>query len=123
MSCDFGVWFPSKQLTNEEADKLYAQLCEGEIDGITPHPSIDSFYKEITSRHPEIDDVPDDDIDDLDLCPWSIAFDRSDGHLLMSCVWSKAEYVESLIKDLAKKHGLAVYDPQTETITYPDNQT
>lgn len=120
MSCDFGVWFPSKHLTNEEADELYAQLCEGEIDGITPHSSIDSFYKEITSKHPEIDDIPDDDVDDLDLCPWSIAFDRSDGHLLISCVWSKAEYVESLIKELAKKHGLAVYDPQTETIIYPN---
>jgi hypothetical protein len=39
----------------------------------------------------------------------------------MPCVWPKAEYVEGLVHELALKHGLAVYDPQSNHITYPDS--
>jgi hypothetical protein len=38
----------------------------------------------------------------------------------MSCVWSKATYVGGLVRDLARKHGLAVYDPQSDKVIYPD---
>ena len=98
---------------------MYAALCEGDTTGLEPSPAIDAFYVELTGIHPEIDDVPEEDVDDTDLCPWSIAFDRSPGHLIVCCVWSKAEYVHELIHRLASKHGLAVFDPQSETITYP----
>jgi hypothetical protein len=37
----------------------------------------------------------------------------------MSCVWSKAEYVERLVHELAVEHGLAVYDPQQGRVFYP----
>lgn len=120
MSCDFGVWSPSRRLDDAAAGQLYVALCEGDTTGVEPSPAIDAFYSELTSMHPEIDDVPEDDVDNTDLCPWSIAFDRSPGHLIMSCVWSKAEYVEGLVKRLASKHGLAVFDPQSEKIVYPD---
>ena len=119
MSCDFGIWWPSKRLDAGAAGRLYAALCEGDTTGLEPSPAIDAFYGELTGIHPELDDVPEEDVDDTDLCPWSIAFDRSPGHLIVCCVWSKAEYVHELIHRLASKHGLAVFDPQSETITYP----
>jgi len=119
MSCDFAVWYPSKQLTHKQASLLYEQLCAGDTSGVVSHPSVDAFYNEITSKHPEIDAVPEDQIDDQDLCPWSVAFDRSPGHLIICCVWSKADYVEALVKNLARKHGLAVFDPQNTKITLP----
>ena len=72
--------------------------------------------------HPQIDDISDEQVDDHDLCPWSIAFDRSPGHLVMCCVWSKADYVTELLKTLANKHGLALYDPQSESIHYPGGE-
>jgi hypothetical protein len=37
----------------------------------------------------------------------------------MCCVWPKADYVKDLVSRLATKHGLAFYDPQSETIAYP----
>ena len=55
---------------------------------------------------------------DTNLCPWSVAFDRSDGHIIMCCVWSKADYVGELVKDMAAKHGLAFYDPQSDRLMY-----
>jgi hypothetical protein len=109
-------------LTDDEAVELYAALCDGDTSGVEPSKAVDAFYEELTAKHPELDDVPDDDVDDTDLCPWSCEFDRSAGHLIIPCVWSKAEYVHSLLHELAAKHGLAVYDPQNELITYPGEE-
>jgi len=119
MSCDFAVWYPSHRLTNEQAGELYHQLCDGITKGVVAHPAVDAFYNEITAKHPEIDDITDEEIGEFDLCPWSVAFDRSQGHLIMCCVWSKADYVGRLVKEMARKHGLAVFDPQMEEIIYP----
>ena len=119
MSCDFAIWWPSRRLSDEEAGELYAALCEEDTSGVEPSEAIDAFYAELTAKHPEIDDISDDDVDNTDLCPWSIAFDRSSGHLIIPCVWSKADYVESLLHELANKHGLAIFDPQKGRIAYP----
>ena len=119
MSCDFGVWFPSEQLNDEEATALYHRLCEDDAAGVVANPAVDAFYEELTELHPEIDDVPEDEYN-VDLCPWSVAFERSPGHILTSCVWSKAEYVADLLRRLAEKHGLCLYDPQQGQVVVPD---
>ena len=123
MSFDLGVWYPQKRLTDDEAGKLYVRLCESDTSGVTAHPAVDAFYAELTAKHPEIDTVPEDKIDDHDYCPWSCALDRSPGHVIMPCVWPKADYVHQLVQELARKHGLAVYDPQSNRITYPDGSS
>jgi hypothetical protein len=123
MSFDLGVWYPHERLSDEQAGTLYRELCESRTDGVALHPAVDAFYAELTARHPEIDTIPEDQIDDTELCPWSVALDRSPGHLIMSCVWSRAEYVERLVRELADKHGLAVYDPQAGRIHYPGGGT
>lgn len=119
MSFDLGVWHTTKRLSDEEAGALYVNLCESRIDGVTPHPAVDAFYAELTSMHPEIDTIPEDRIDDHNYCPWSCALDRSPGHVIMPCVWSQAESVEKLVRELAGKHRLAVYDPQQGRVFYP----
>jgi hypothetical protein len=121
MSFDLGVWYPHERLTNAAAGNLYGSLCEGTSESPKPHPAVDNFYHELTAKHPEIDDVPDDRIGDFEFSPWSCTFDRSPGHIIMSCVWPQADYVDALVKELARKHGLAVYDPQSERIFYPDD--
>jgi hypothetical protein len=120
MSYDLGVWYPHKRLSDEEAGKLYVGLCEGAAEGPTAHPAVEAFYQELTAKHPEIDTVPDDRIDDHDYCPWSCALDHSPGYVVMPCVWSKADYVDRYVRELARKHGLAVYNPQSGTISYPE---
>ena len=119
MSCDYSVWHTTSRLSSAEAGQLHVRLCEGDASGVAPHPAIDAFYKELTAQHPEIDDVPEDQADNTDLCPWSVAFDRSEGHITMCCAWSKADYVRDLVSRLAAKHGLAFYDPQSERVVYP----
>ena len=121
MSCDFGVWFPHERLDDREAGERYVRLCDGESGVVRPHPAVDAFYDELTTLHPEIDTIPDERIDDHEYCPWSCALARSPGHVLMPCVFSQAYRVERLVRDLARKHGLAVYDPQSGHVSYPDD--
>ena len=120
MSCDFAVWYPYQRLSHAAAGELYAALCEGSAAHPPAHPAIDAFYAELTARHPEIGALPEDRREDKDACPWSVEFDRSSGHLIMCSVWSRADDTGELIASLARKHGLAFYDPQSERVTYPD---
>ena len=121
MSCDFGVWCPHRRLSTQDAGELYQRLCAGDTSEIQPHPAVDAFYAELTARHPELDTIPELRVGDHDYCPWSCALDRSAGHVIVPCVWSKADYVTDFVHELARQHGLAVYDPQSERITYPDD--
>jgi len=120
MSCDYGVWFPHKRLSDAQAAELYMQLCKGITNDVQPHPAVKAFYAELTAKHPEIDDIPADQVEDRNHCPWSAAMNKSGGHVIMSCEWPRAEYVATLVASLAAKHGLAFYDPQALHIKYFD---
>jgi hypothetical protein len=122
MSCDYSVWNSPQRFTPQEAGEVHGRLCESDLSDVEPSPKIGAFYAELIARHPEIDTVPEDKIDDHDLCPWSCALDRSEAHVIMPCVWSKADYVGDFVMRLAKKHGLTFYDPQSEKIIFPDGE-
>jgi hypothetical protein len=119
MSCDHAVWFPRQRLSDAEAGRLYEALWKGDTSGVQPHPAIDAFYADLVAKYPE--DASDDDIDNEDINPWSMPFYRSPAHLIMCCVWPKAEDVRRLLRSLARKHGLALYDPVAERVYYPDS--
>jgi hypothetical protein len=123
MSFDLGVWYPQARTGNEEAGKLYLRLCDGDSSGVMPHPAIKEFYAELTARYPELGTIPAEKIEDHDHCPWSCKLDHSSGHVILSCVWPKATEVGRVVKDLARKHGLAIYDPQSDVVTYPDGSS
>jgi hypothetical protein len=123
MSFDLAVWYPQKRVGDEEARELYLRLCDGDTSGVVAHPAVDAFYTELIAKHPEIDTIPKEKIDDPDLCPWSCGPVRSPGHVIVSSVWSKATYVSQLVESLARKHGLAIFDPQTDRAIYPDGAT
>ena len=119
MSYDLAVWFPDRILSDEQALEQYRELCDENIDGLVPHPSIGNFYLELYKIHPEINDVPEEKIGDFDFSPWSVAHDVSDRHVIMLCVWSHADHVHDLVVNLAQKHRLAMFDPQLTKIHYP----
>jgi hypothetical protein len=106
MGSDFAVWFPTRRLTNEQAGELYGQLCEGNTRGVRPSPAVDAFFEELTSS--------------TDPAVWSVPFERSAGHVVMSCIASKSAEVGRLVRKLALQHGLAVYEPDPGVVTYPE---
>ena len=120
MSCDYAVWSAEPRLSNAEAGKLYVKLCDGtdRPASLRPNRAVATFYAELTAKHPEIDDVSEEQLEDKDLCPWSCAFDRADSYVIMNCIWPKANYVGNLVESMAAKHGLAFYDPQSERVKY-----
>jgi len=117
MSCDYAVWFTPNRLTSSEAVKLYHRLLQGDVSGATFHPGISALYSDLTSMHPEVDAVAEQE---LEACPWSATFDRSDGHIVVCAAWAKADYIGELMKRLAFQHDLAFFDPQSERVMYRD---
>src|SRR5258707_68183 len=100
MSFDLGVWQSDSHLTDEEAGDLYVKLCEQSWIPIEENPAVQAFYAELTSRYPEIDTVPEEEVDE---CPWSCAHDRSGLHVLVAMVWSRCAEVTPVVLELAEK--------------------
>jgi len=120
MSLDLGIWRTNDPLGNQGASDVYHRLNEGDISALQPHPAIDAFYTDLVARFPELDDVPDDKIDDSSYCPWSCRIDRSPRHLVLSFVFSSAEMVGDFVGALQEKHRVTVYDPQEGKEYFPD---
>lgn len=121
MSCDYGVWYSEAAVTNAEAAKIYLGLCEKwpYLEGESP--AVRAFYDELTTRWPELDAVPDDKIDDKDLCPWSCEISHSGMAVVTACVWSMADKVGHFVEELAIKHRLVFFDPQSERVRVPEH--
>jgi hypothetical protein len=121
MSFDLGVWHSDGPLTNEEAGDIYLRLCED-----WPHLEGDSadviaFYEELIGHWPEIDSIPEENVGNFDICPWSCALDHSGEAVVMACVWSKADEVFAFVSQLADKHKLVLFDPQANQVSLPDH--
>jgi hypothetical protein len=121
MSCDYGVWYSETFLTNEEAAKIYIGLCEQWPFLEGENRSVRAFYDELTKRWPELDTVPDEKIDDHEHCPWSCAISHSGSAVVTSCVWPMADKVGSFLKQLANKHHLVFFDPQSKRVALPEH--
>ena len=119
MSFDLAVWHAESQPTNEEAAAIYLELCENWPYLQGDHPSVAAFYQELTQRWPEIDTVPEDRVGDFDYCPWSCALSHSGMAVVMSCVWPKADEVAAFVRELASRHGLVLFDPQSNCLYLP----
>jgi hypothetical protein len=121
MSFDLAVWHSETPLTGREAQGIYAKLCENwpYLEGT--QPTVDAFYRELTEKWPEIDTIPEEKVDDFDFCPWSCALNHSGMAIVLSCVWPKAEEVAKRTIELAEKHQLVLYDPQTNGVVLPSS--
>lgn len=119
MSCDYAIWHTARPLTPDQAGELYARLCEGDHAGVSPHSGIEALYRALITIHPEIEQVPEAHVGNPERCPWSGPFDRSPGHMIVSCMWPKADDVGDLLRSLSKEYGLAFYDPQSERLHAP----
>ena len=116
MSYDLGVWHSDLPLDDARAGDLYIKLCEQQWVPTEESPATLAFYNELSARYPEIDDVPEEKLDD---CPWSCAHDRSGLHVLMAMQWGKYSEIAPVVYGLADKHGLICYNPQEAKVVLP----
>ncbi len=119
MSFDLAVLSGQKRLIPADAGQIYVQLCEEPdtwSDLLEADDRVAAFVDEITARWPQIDDVPEDEVDD---CPWNIEFDQSPAHAISCIAWSRAEEVAPVYLEIALRHGLYVYNPQEDKLFAP----
>jgi hypothetical protein len=116
MSFDLAVWEGRLPRTDADAlaefKRLYAQHLE---DGPTSPPSdrIKTFIDAITETYPDIMDLPDDKIDDGVWSDGPLINNASGPFFYFGMVWSRAEEVAAFVADVAEKHGLVCFDPQS----------
>jgi hypothetical protein len=116
MSYDLGVWYSKSSLSDQEAGDLYSKLSGLEWMPAETSPAVEAFYKGLTSLYPEINSVPESEIDS---CPWNCALHRSGGHVLICIAWSRVEEVAPIVISMAGKQGLICFDPQTGKVHLP----
>jgi hypothetical protein len=103
VSIDFVVWHTRSRLSDAEAQALYAELCDGDTSGVEAHSGIDAFCSSFTDRFA------------------SIPIEHSSGHAVVTCGAGtrKIDEIEAFVRELAHRHGLAVYDPQNGYVSHP----
>ena len=121
MSFDLAVWHGTRALSTEEAAGIHEALCEGRAlpsaAGVTASPSVDAFLAALHARYPNLDSLPEDAVD---ASPWASGFEASDHHVLLNFRWGSAsdEAVAAAV-DLARSHGLVLFDPQGPQVHLP----
>ena len=120
MSYDLAVLNTNKAMTKGQAIEVFGRICEEEDTGnwLVDHERIKRFVADLTADYPQIDDLPEDKLDD---CPWSCGFDWGTRWVIMSMVWSRCQAMAKIIFQLSRQHGLALFDPQTELVYLPDD--
>ena len=125
MSFDLAVFYSTSPLNAETAAHRYQALCERSLDDphnlkglVEPNPSVTEFLAEMTALYPPLSEVADDEDD---LSPWSCAPDVSEGHVIVSIRWSRCGQMTETLTALALRHGLTVYDPQSNRVLGTDS--
>lgn len=120
MSYDLAVLSTDKPMTKAQAIAVFRCISEEQEigDWLVDHESVRRFVTDLAADYPQIDDLPEEKLDD---CPWSCGFDWGTRWVIMSMVWSRCQEMAKIIFQLSRQHGLALFDPQTELVYLPDD--
>jgi hypothetical protein len=119
MSFELGVWREDGPVTAEGAGDKYERVAEQNPPDGEPDPQVAAFHQEITSRFPDLDDLPDED----DSSPWMDYLDLSADGLFMKIAFSRVGEMAPYVIELAAKYGLVCYDPQEDVVHNPPTLT
>lgn len=76
------------------AQILYEKLCEGDDSLVGDIDLIENFYEELIKKSK------------------LVKCNKCRGYVIISTDFENAEFINDLVKDLAKKNGLSFYEPQ-----------
>ncbi|WP_413663472.1 hypothetical protein ACG1BZ_20715 [Microbulbifer sp. CNSA002] len=78
-----------------------------------------SFISALENEYPCIDTLSDDEVDNS---PWLCGFDKGEGHIIVSMVFSRASEVGKFVWSLLEQHELIVFDPQADRAYIGNNE-
>jgi len=116
MSFYLGVWSSPVAITDEEAAVRYAELNDGKPVRSKFHDQVYAFYCRLTALYPEVEMVPEDD---LDSCPWACGMDMAGDHVIMAILPEQSAAVLPQVLALAAKDELVCFDPQSGKVHLP----
>lgn len=110
MSFDLAFWRSSGDESTEQAARIYHQLIDGVHGAVDPSPLVAAFYRAATMTYPELSE------DNAEESPWAAAIDVTDEGIITPISPSRSREVTEVLLDLAARHGLTAYDPQTRAV-------
>ncbi len=111
MSHDLGFFSIKQGATTSEVRAAYLSSCEGETTLWPQSTALKSFITALENEYPCIDTLSDDEVDNS---PWSCGFDKGEGHIIVSMVFSRASEVGNFVWGLLDQHEIIVFDPQAD---------
>jgi hypothetical protein len=115
VSFDLAFWRADGPLTATEADEIYQVLAEGG-GNVREHPAVDAFHTDLLARYP----MPTPGQDDH-TSPWSVLPWHTEECVITCSPFSEADGMRPVLLDLAQRHGLTCFDPQSSTVYFPRN--
>jgi hypothetical protein len=116
MSFDLAVWYEPAIVTAEEAARKYERILEREPGTVVADPRAAGFHRELIARYPNLSDLTVDEFEDS---PWAMDPSVVVDAVILSMSWSMAEPALPYIRELAERHELVCYDPQSGAVYSP----
>jgi hypothetical protein len=95
---------------------LLERFQAGDEAAFEVSPRLAAFYLELLRKYPNPEDLPEDKVDDS---VWAMTPDESERLIALNFAWPEAERIAKEVPKLARKHGLALMDPQSGLIVRP----
>ncbi len=122
MSFDLIVFHAEEPLTPEAIMERFSEVEErlAADDAEFPQPSpptprLQAFLTDLEARWPDLDSPRASRKDS----PWASGFFVDDGSIVLNIQWPRAQEVARYVNELTERHGLQLFDPQTERVVLP----
>ena len=94
------VWNSDSVSSAVGAQVLYEMICEGDTSLVGDIDLIHEFYEELNSKK------------------FNIEANKGKGSVIIGCSFENAEYLNEVIPQIAKAHGLSYFEPQNMTYIF-----
>jgi hypothetical protein len=113
VSYDIAVWEGDRPANDKAALVAYNEMWARYENGDEPASGrILNFIAELTARYPDLDDLPNDEVDDSPWASGSLREDVIGPFVYFTLVPSKVDEMVPFIVEAARRHELVCFDPQ-----------
>lgn len=113
MSFDLYLWREPSPITAARAAAVLDRLAEGDDEAVRPDARNLAFHADLLERFPALETLSDAG---MEASPWNMSPDATDRRVILCMAWSTAAKTSAVVLDLARRHGLVCYDPQSSQI-------
>jgi hypothetical protein len=106
----FAIWSATAPVTPEQAYQLFAAYVRKDRDRpiVPPTEALRQFVRDLRTHfnRPGMDE------------PWANKFRAAEGFMIVPIYKSRVAEVRAVLRTLARRHGLLVYEPHTEEVFF-----